>query len=420
MLICGYQPPAAPSPSLTRWLGIKPNKMTIFHITDGYDTVKYSHSVLTPVPPLCSNIPRWVFYRGQFMNIKQLLELMVKSGASDMHLKIPNPPVLRIDGALSRPDDLAPVTADELVQVFNEITTESQKERFAQEQELDFAISVPGLARFRVNVMRQRGTLGFNFRLVPFQVLTLDMLGLPSLLGKLILKPRGLILITGPTGSGKSTTMAAMIDHLNHKRGATVITIEDPIEYIHRDQRCVISQRELGEDTHSFAEALRHALRHDPDVIVVGEIRDLETVTTALAAAETGHLVLGTLHTVNATQTIDRIIDMYPPDQQHQIRLQMSQVLEAIVSQTLVMRATGRGRVAALEILLANTAVRNLLRGGQTFELNSILQLNRKSGMQTLDQDLFDLVKSKTITLEEALLKSSDPEKLEEKIKNTK
>jgi twitching motility protein PilT len=254
------------------------------------------------------------------------------------------------------------------------------------------------------------------FRLVPFQISTIEELQLPQLCKELIQKPRGLILVTGPTGSGKSTTMAAMIDHLNNTLKRNIITIEDPIEYLHSNKKCLIAQRDLGDDTLSFDIALTHALRHDPDVIVVGEMRDLPTVTTALRAAETGHLVLGTLHTIDASQTVDRIIDMYPSEQQPQIRLQFSQVLVAILSQTLLPKYQSKGRVAAFEILLANPAVRNLIRDGKTYELTSIMQLNNAIGMQTLDQSLTNLVKHGLATRDEALLKSSHPDRLEKMI----
>jgi twitching motility protein PilT len=282
--------------------------------------------------------------------------------------------------------------------------------------ELDFAYGVPGLARFRVNVMRQRGTLSICFRVVPTEVSTIEALGLPLITKELILKPRGMILVTGPTGSGKSTTMASMLDYLNQTVSCNVITIENPIEYLHRNRKCLIAQRDLGDDTTSFDTALIHALRHDPDVIVVGEMRDLPTVSTALRAAETGHLVMGTLHTIDAAQTVDRIIDMYPSDQQPQIRLQFSQVVLAVLSQTLLPKAMGKGRVAAFEVMVANTAVRNLIRDGKTYELNNVMQLNATDGMQTLDQHLAILVRSRVVTAEEALTHSSHPDRLQKLI----
>ncbi|MFO8143863.1 MAG: type IV pilus twitching motility protein PilT [Dehalococcoidales bacterium] len=343
--------------------------------------------------------------------IAELLKLTVDKKASDLHLRIPSPPVLRIDGALVIQEDLPPVTAQDIEMVFQYITTPEQRNTFFNELELDFAYSIHGLARFRVSVMKQRNTISIAFRTVPFEVMTIDGLGLPQICKELVLKPRGLILVTGPTGSGKSTTMAAMVDYLNDHESRNVITIEEPIEYLHRNKKCLIAQRDLGDDTRSFSSALVHALRHDPDVIVVGEMRDLETISTAIRAAETGHLVLGTLHTTDAPQTVDRIIDIFPHGQQQQIRLQLSQVMEGILSQTLLPRIGG-GRVGAFEIMTTTSAVRNLIREQKTFELHSIMQLNAKDGMQTLDQALANLLKQGIITKDDALMKSSSPERL--------
>jgi twitching motility protein PilT len=347
------------------------------------------------------------------MDIDVLLDLMVKKAASDLHIRVFTPPVLRIDGELIVQENLTANTIEDVQEAFEHVTTPEQRETFYKTKELDFAYSIPGLARYRVSVLRQRGTISMAFRLVPFKILTIDQLQLPQLCKQLVQKPRGLILVTGPTGSGKSTTMAAMIDHLNSIMRRNVITIEDPIEYLHSNKKCLIAQRDLGDDTMSFDIALIHALRHDPDVIVVGEMRDLPTVTTALRAAETGHLVIGTLHTIDASQTVDRVIDMYTADQQPQIRLQFSQVLIAIISQALLPRLQTKGRIGAFEILLANPAVRNLIREGKTFELASMMQLNNAMGMQTLDQCLADLVKQRLVSKEEALLKSSHPDRLE-------
>jgi len=346
------------------------------------------------------------------MDVSELLKLMAERRASDLHLRVPSPPVLRIDGNLTPQEDLPPVTVNDVELAFEQISTTEQKGRFHLEKELDFAYTVSGLARFRVNVMRQRGSLSLAFRMVPFVILTIDELGLPEICKELILKPRGLILVTGPTGSGKSTTMAAMVHHLNKTLARNVITIEDPIEYLHSNIKCIIAQRDLGDDTKSFDIALAHAFRHDPDVIVVGEMRDLETISTAVRAAETGHLVMGTLHTIDAPQTVDRIIDIFPPSQQPQIRLQFSQVIEAVLSQTLLPRATGKGRIAAFEIMTGNPAVKNLIREGKTFELHSVMQLSSGEGMQTLDQALADLVRKKIVSLQEAIMKSSYPERL--------
>jgi twitching motility protein PilT len=346
------------------------------------------------------------------MDIIELLKLMVEKRASDLHVRVPSPPVLRVDGELLPLEHLPQATMEDIEAAFDYITTPEQRNRFHLEKELDFAYSVPGLARFRVSVMRQRGTISLAFRLVPFKVFTIDELTLPQICKDLILKPRGLILVTGPTGSGKSTTMAAMLNYLNEHIARNVITIEDPIEYLHPNMKCLIAQRDLGDDTKSFDVALTHALRHDPDVIVVGELRDFETVQTAMRAAETGHLVMGTLHTTDAPQTVDRIIDIFSPNQQPQIRLQFSQVIVAVLSQTLLPRATGKGRIAAFEIMTGNSAVKNLIREGKTFELHSVMQLSSAEGMQTLDQALAELVKRKIVNLEEAKMKSSHPDRL--------
>jgi twitching motility protein PilT len=347
------------------------------------------------------------------MQINELLKLLVEKGASDLHLIVASPPVFRIDGRIVPRTEFAPLSQKEAEEIFNVIATQEQRDNFYRELELDFAYSIPGISRFRVSVMRQRGTLGFTFRAVPFGIPTIDELKLPAICKELVLKPRGMVLVTGPTGSGKSTTMAAMVNYLNDTDARKVITIEDPIEYLHRNKKCIIAQRELGDDTRSFFAALIHALRQDPNVIVIGEMRDLATVSTALRAAETGHLVIGTLHTTDAPQTIDRIIDIFPPDQQQQVRLQLSQVLEAVLSQALLPRVGGKGRVAAFEIMLATIAVRNLIREGRVSDLSNTIQLSSKDGMQTLDQALADLVKKGLATKEDAMMKTSNPERLE-------
>ena len=346
------------------------------------------------------------------MQIDKLLSLMTEKGSSDMHLRVPGPPVFRIDGMLIPQEELSLLSPEDLKESFRQITTTNQRETFYQELELDFSYSLPGVARFRVNAMLQRGTLSIAFRRVPFELPNIDQLQLPPLCKDLILKPRGLILVTGPTGSGKSTTLAAMIEYLNEHERRNVITIEDPIEYLYANKLCILAQRDMGDDTKSFSNALVHSLRHDPDVILVGEMRDLVTISTAITAAETGHLVLGTLHTVDAVQTVDRIIDAFPPEHQRQVRLQLTQVLEAVLSQTLLPRIEGRGRVAAFEILIATAAVRNLIRNSKTHELTSAIQLGANDGMRTLNQSLATLVKNNKVTIEEALSKSSNTEQL--------
>jgi twitching motility protein PilT len=342
------------------------------------------------------------------MHINELLTLMVNRGASDLHLTVPSPPVLRIDGALVPQEDLPPMTARDVELALEQAATEEQRMAFDKDWELDLAYAVPGLARFRVNALRQRGAISLAFRFVPFYVPSIDEWGLPQIFKELILKPRGIVLITGPSGSGKSTTLAAMLRHLNENATKSVITVEDPIEFLFRNNRCLIRQRDLGDDTRSFATAVIHALRHDADVIVIGEMRDLDTISTAITAAETGHLVLGTLHTVDAPQSIDRIIDVFPHGQQQQIRVQLSQVIEAVISQALLPRIGG-GRVAAFEIMLASHTIRKYIRDEKVFEIPVTMEVSRPEGMQTLDQALTDLVRKRLVTLEDAMMKSRDP-----------
>jgi twitching motility protein PilT len=344
------------------------------------------------------------------MNIDELLHEMVDKGASDLHLRVPSPPVLRIDGALNPLEDLPGVTPQYVKECLEHLTTEKQREGFYSELELDLAYSIAGLARFRVSAFFQRGTISLAIRQVSLKVPTIDELGLPPVCKTLALRTRGLILVTGPTGSGKSTTLAAMINHLNKTDRRNVITIEDPIEFVHHNEKCIIAQRDLGDDFKSFSIALRHTLRQDPDVILVGEMRDLDTIATAITAAETGHLVLSTLHTVSAPQTIDRIVDVFPAHQQEQIRFQVSLVLEGVLSQLLLPRAGGRGRVAAFELMVSTDAIRNLIRDGRTDQIPTYLQTGKQYGMQTMDQALQDLVRAGSITTEEAIIRATKPD----------
>ena len=345
---------------------------------------------------------------------QKLFEVMVEKGASDLHLRVPSPPVLRIDGVLTTLEDLPPVKDKDVEMLLEHVVTPEQMNTFLTELELDFAYSVPGLARFRGNALKQRGTISLSFRFVPYDVPSIDDMELPQICKSLILKLKGLILVTGPSGSGKSTTLAAMINHLNENDKRNIITIEDPVEYLYSNKKCLIAQRDLGDDTKSFSTALRHALRHDPDVIVIGEIRDLDTVSTAITAAETGHLVIGTLHTVDAVQSINRLIDIFPHGQQQQIRFQLSQVMEAILSQTLLRRIDG-GRIAALEILVGNSAIRNIIRENRILEVARNMEISSKEeGMQTMEQALAKLVSRNIVTMEEALMKSSNPLKLKQ------
>ena len=345
------------------------------------------------------------------MELDKLLKLVLEKKASDLHLDVGSPPVLRINGVLLPQEEIPPFTRQDIQTMLERVTTIEQREQFQKEMELDFAYSFFGLARFRVNVLRQRGTPSLAFRVVPIRVPSIDDLELPQICKKLILKKAGLILVTGSSGAGKSTTQTAMLDYLNQNARRHVITIEDPIEFIHTNKKCVIIQRDLGDDTKSFDIALTHALRHDPDVIVLGEMRDLATISTALRAAETGHLVIGTLHTTDAVRTINRVIDMFPASQQHQVRQQLAETMEAVLSQTLLNRTSG-GRIGVFEILLANDAVRNVIREGKNHELYSIMQLGSQQGMHTMDEALAELVGKYVITLEEALARCLHPEQL--------
>ena len=333
-------------------------------------------------------------------------------GASDLHLRVGLPPILRIDGRLKRQEDFPILTDDDAMQMLEQIMSQEQRIRLFADKELDFSCAFGSQARFRVNVMWQRKMLSIACRVLPFEVPSIDELELPQICKDLILQPRGLILVTGPTGVGKSTTMAAMIRHLNEHRDCNVICIEDPIEYQHQNIKSIIAQRELGEDTNSFHAGLVRALRHNPDVIVVGEMRDLDTISAAITAAETGHLVMSTLHTTDAVQTIDRMIDVFPPVQQSQIRLQLSQEILAILSQTLIPRASGKGMIAAFEIVLSNPSIRTLIREGRTYEIPTYMRIHPEAGVQSLDDALAFMVQTRKITREAAMKKTSDPKRL--------
>jgi len=346
------------------------------------------------------------------MKIEELLRLMVEKGASDLHLRVMRPPTIRIDGVLEVVEGMPNITPSDLKEALEHVTTESQRQRFQNDLELDLAYSIRGAARFRINAFVQRDTISLAIRRVPFEIPTIDELGLPAICKTLALKSRGLVLVTGRTGMGKSTTLATMIDHINKNDARNIITIEDPIEYVFKDNKSMIAQRDLGADTKSFANALRHVLRQDPDVILVGEMRDLETIATAITAAETGHLVLSTLHTPSAPQAIDRMIDVFPPHQQEQIRLQLSLVLEGVLSQVLLRRASGRGRVAAVEIMLGTDAVRNIIRDSKIEQMPTYMQTGSQFGMQTMDQALQNLVRSRQVTAEEALPFCTKPNEL--------
>ena len=345
-------------------------------------------------------------------SIDQLLTQMVQLDASDLHLTVGAPPVVRLRGRLERLDGLASLTADDTRDLLYRILSSEQQKKLEINRQLDFAHSIPGVARFRVNCFFQRATLGAAFRLIPNEIKSLEELGLSSALHQLSQKPGALVLVTGPTGSGKSTTLASLIDEINRTRHDHILTIEDPIEFLHRHKGCIVNQREIGVDAVSFAEGLRGALRQDPDVILVGEMRDLETISTAMTAAETGHLVFGTLHTQSAPGTIDRIIDVFPPEAQEQVRAQIAGTLQGVVTQALLPTADGTGRVPALEILLPDDAVRNLIRQGKVEQVYSVMQTGSAKGMQTMEQSLADLILRGIVTKEIGLTRSSRPDQL--------
>ena len=333
-------------------------------------------------------------------------------GASDLHVTVGSEPVIRVNGGLERLDEFNRLMPDDTQRMLYRILSTEQQKHFEIKRQIDISYSIPGLARFRVNVYFQRESLGAAFRLIPAELKTLEQLNLPPVLKDFTSKPRGLVLVTGPTGSGKSTTLAAVIDEINRTRDDHIMTIEDPIEFLHRHKRCIVNQREIGPDATSFAEALRGALRQDPDVILLGEMRDLETISTALTAAETGHLVFATLHTQDAPSTVDRLIDVFPAAQQEQVRVQIAGTLMGIVTQTLLPTSDGRGRVAALEVLLPDDAVRNLIRQAKVEQIYSVMQTNTARGMQTLEQAMLELCRSGKISTETALGRSSRPDQL--------
>ncbi|MDX2009748.1 MAG: PilT/PilU family type 4a pilus ATPase [Myxococcaceae bacterium] len=345
-------------------------------------------------------------------NLHQLLKAMVEKGASDLHVTTGSAPQLRVDGDLV-PLKMAPLTPVETKQLCYSILTDAQKHSFEENNELDLSFGVKGLSRFRANIFMQRGAVAGAFRTIPFKILTFQELGLPPVVAELSKKPRGLILVTGPTGSGKSTTLSSIIDKINTERHEHIMTIEDPIEYLHPHKNCLVNQREVGADTKSFKTALKYILRQDPDVVLVGEMRDLETIEAALVIAETGHIAFATLHTNSAVQTINRILDVFPPYQQPQVRAQLSFVLEGIMSQSLLAKATGNGRVLALEVMIPNAAIRNLIREDKVHQIYSSMQVGQaKFGMQTFNQSLALLLSRKLISMEEAFARTSEPDEL--------
>jgi len=349
--------------------------------------------------------------------LSELLKRMVDVGGSDLHITINSPPRIRLHGALKPLDGLPPLGTADTKQLVYSVLTDAQKHRFEENLELDFSFGIKNMARFRGNLFNQRGAVAGAFRMIPYEIKTFEQLRLPALLGSLCEKPRGLVLVTGPTGSGKSTTLATMLDLINQARFEHILTIEDPVEFIHSHKKCLVNQREVHSDTHSFANALRAALREDPDVVLIGEMRDLETIESALRIAETGHLTFATLHTNSASSTINRIIDVFPSHQQAQIRAQLSMVLEGILCQSLLPRADGKGRILVAEVLIPNPAIRNLIREDKVHQIYSAMQLGQeKFGMQTFNQALYSLYSQRLVTLETALSRSSNVDELQDMI----
>ncbi|MEO1062608.1 MAG: PilT/PilU family type 4a pilus ATPase [Actinomycetota bacterium] len=346
------------------------------------------------------------------LHLDELLIEMVDKGGSDLHLTAGMPPAIRLDGEIMRLDHHPVLNGSEIRRMMYEVLTQKQRERFEEHLELDTSHSIPDKGRFRVNMFVQRDSVGSVMRAIPSEIIPLEKLQLPDAVLQFAELPRGLVLVTGPTGSGKSTTLASLLDVINNSQTRHIMTVEDPIEFVHRHKRCVVNQREVGEDTHSFGSALKHVLRQDPDVILLGEMRDLETISTALTAAETGHLVFATLHTQDAPQSIDRMIDVFPPEQQQQVRVQLAVTLQGVITQTLLKSRDGRGRVAAVEILVAIPAVQNLIREGKAHQIYSTMQAGAKHGMQTMDQSLANLVKAGRIEMSAALEKCADEQNL--------
>jgi twitching motility protein PilT len=345
-------------------------------------------------------------------NLHQLLKAMIEKGASDLHVTTSTPPQLRVDGKLA-PLKMPPLSPPETKQLCYSVLTDAQKHKFEETNELDLSFGVRGLSRFRANIFMQRGAVAGAFRAIPYKIKTFEELGLPKVISDISKKPRGLVLVTGPTGSGKSTTLATIIDKINTERQEHIVTIEDPIEYLHPHKSCVVNQREVGADTSSFKNALKYILRQDPDVVLLGEMRDLETIEAALTVAETGHLAFATLHTNSCVQTINRVVDVFPAYQQPQVRAQLSFVLEGVLSQTLLPRANGPGRALALEIMVPNPAIRNLIREDKIHQIYSQMQIGQdKFGMQTMNQSLASLYNKRLISMDDALARSSDQDEL--------
>ncbi len=351
------------------------------------------------------------------IELQKLLEIMIERNASDLHITTGTPPQFRIDGKLTSLDSQN-LTPPDTKRLCYSVLTDVQRLRFEEENELDFSFGIKELSRFRGNIYLQRGAVAGAFRAIPYEILSFTELGLPPIVNEMIKKPKGLILVTGPTGTGKSTTLASMIDKLNNKKSAHIITVEDPIEYLHRHKKCIVNQREVNSDTKNFATALRHILRQDPDIILIGEMRDLETIETALITAETGHLTFATLHTNSCVETINRIIDVFPENQQQQIRTQLSFVLEGVLAQQLIPKLGGKGRVLAMEVMIPNPAIRNLIRENKIQQIYSQMQVGQaKFGMQTMNQALFSLAQHHQISLEEAMERSYNLDEFQQMVK---
>ncbi len=345
------------------------------------------------------------------LNLRDLLQEMIEGGASDLHLTAGLPPMLRVDGNV-KPTNREPLSPEQVQALAYSVLNEEQQKRFESNKELDFSFGVKGMSRFRGNAYLQRGCVGLAIRQIPYEIRSFRDLGLPVVMEKLARKQQGLILVTGPTGSGKSTTLASIIDKVNTERSAHIVTIEDPVEYIHQHKKCIVNQREVKADTESFGAALKHVLRQDPDVILIGEMRDMETMSAALTIAETGHLTLATLHTNSTFESINRIVDTFPPSQQNQVRAQLAFVLEGVLAQQLVPRVRGRGRVLVTEVMVCTPAIRAVIRDDKIHQIYGLMQAGQKHGMQTMNQALFNAVVSREIDMEEALRRSSDPQEL--------
>jgi len=378
-----------------------------------YEIVHALDSVFGPQRPDAPSLePEEELDEPEGIHINELLEMVLAQKGSDLHLTAGSSPVIRVHGELRPVDAIEPLNGSEIREMVFAILTQKQREKFENDLELDCSYTLPGRSRFRVNVFLQRDSVGAVLRAIPYEIVDFDLLGLPPSVKMFAELPRGLVLVTGPTGSGKSTTLASLVDIINREKALHIMTVEDPIEFLHSHKRAVVNQREVGEDTHSFAEALRHVLRQDPDVILVGEMRDLDTIQTALTAAETGHLVFATLHTQDAPQSIDRVIDVFPAHQQQQVRVQLASSLQGIVTQQLLRTSDGAGRAVAAEVLVATPAIRNLIREGKIYQIYSSMQAGAKHGMVTMDQHLAQLVKTGRITMEAALERCANEDDL--------